>query len=75
MLHLPYLAFQSFQMAEDEFAVGVAQVHAVAEAPAPMAAAGAGVSFHPGVVAVDLVAVVPYVHEVVAFIYIALAVA
>ncbi len=61
-------------MAEEEFAVGVAQVHAVAEAPAPMAAAGAGVGFHPGAVAVDLVAVVPYVHEVVAFIYIALAV-
>lgn len=62
-------------MAEEEFAVGVAQVQAVAAAPAPVAAAGACVGFHPGAVAVDLVAVVPYVHEVVAFIYVSLAVA
>ena len=54
-----------------QIAFGIAQMHPVAFAIAPVPATGAGASAHPFAVAVRLEAVGPYVPEVV-LIYIAL---
>ena len=52
-------------MAEEEIAVGISEVHAVAAAVSPVFAAGTIVLAHPGTVPVGLVAVLPDVHEIV----------
>ena len=52
-------------MAEEKFAVGVPQVHAVAFAVFPDIAGGAFVFMHPGAVPEELEAGVPDLHEII----------
>lgn len=52
-------------MAEDETALAIAQVHAVAPAEPPIATVLAVVLAHPVALAIGQITVLPYVHEVV----------
>ena len=57
--------FQSFQMAEQQFPVAVAQMHTVTLTVTEIAARGTIVLLHPLTVAILLVTALPYIHEVI----------
>ena len=65
---------EAMEMAENQLAISVTKMHSVSTAISPVSARCAFSGFHPAVVTVDAIAVVPNIHEIIALVDIALAV-
>ena len=65
---------EAMEVTENQLAVCVTEMHPIAAAIAPVSAGGAFPGFHPAVVTVYPITVIPHIHEVIALVDIALAV-